>query len=155
MWERYKTWKGQVDFEALLKASTFLGISWTSGGRDYADMKENEHGANYSNLMRFRESLPHHRRHRRGSRGVQGQRRHQRHRRGQSANDEEIRPLPGPLAPRHRAFRDRLHHHGHCHGASTFDDALATALLDKYPVDSLSWTHGHSVRVARVQREYS
>ena len=33
--------------------------------------------------------------------------------------------------------------------ATTFDDALATTLLDKYPVDSLSWTYGHSVRVAR------
>jgi hypothetical protein len=57
VWERYKTWRGQVDFKALLKASTFWGISWTSGVRDYADMKANEHGANYSNLMRFRESL--------------------------------------------------------------------------------------------------
>jgi hypothetical protein len=33
--------------------------------------------------------------------------------------------------------------------ATTFNSALATALLDTYPVKALSWTHGHSLRVAR------
>jgi hypothetical protein len=35
------------------------------------------------------------------------------------------------------------------YGAKTFNNALATTLLDPYLVDSLSWTRGHSVRVAR------
>ena len=34
-------------------------------------------------------------------------------------------------------------------GANSLNDALATTLLDPYLIDSLSWTHGHSVRVAR------
>jgi hypothetical protein len=34
--------------------------------------------------------------------------------------------------------------------ASSLNDALATTLLDPYLVDSISWTHGHSVRVAKV-----
>ena len=34
-------------------------------------------------------------------------------------------------------------------GASSLDGALAATLLDPYLVDSFSWTHGHSVRVAR------
>ena len=34
-------------------------------------------------------------------------------------------------------------------GASGLNGALASTLLNPYRVDSLSWTHGHSVRVAR------
>jgi len=57
VWERYRTWRGEDDCDALLKMRSFYGIRWVNGVREHADMKAEEHASTYLKLQRFRESL--------------------------------------------------------------------------------------------------